>query len=111
VVTLGGQRCRVRTFMDSQSAQSNTRSHIADVEVIGLLLQLAHILGLSVIAESVEKAGQFNWLRNSAAKRARACTFARARPPDQIPHLFTFRRTPGGAQQILCRGLLCLPRL
>ena len=58
-----------------------------DGDVLTVLVQLAHVLGLSVTAESVETADQFTRLRDIGCDTGQGWYFAPALPPDRIPAL------------------------
>jgi diguanylate cyclase (GGDEF)-like protein/PAS domain S-box-containing protein len=58
-----------------------------DVEVAGLLIKLAHVLDLTVVAESVETAEQLDQLRALGCDTGQGYYFSRALPPDAIPAL------------------------
>jgi len=58
-----------------------------DVQVVALLVQLAHILGLSVTAESVETPAQLQRLRALGCDTGQGWYFAPAVCPEDIPAL------------------------
>ena len=58
-----------------------------DGDVLAVLIQLAHVLGLSVIAESVETQEQFARLRELGCDTGQGWYFAAALPAQQIPAL------------------------
>ena len=59
----------------------------ADGDLLAVLVQLAHVLGLSVTAESVETAAQFTRLRELGCDTGQGWYFAPALPAEQIPAL------------------------
>jgi EAL domain-containing protein (putative c-di-GMP-specific phosphodiesterase class I) len=59
----------------------------ADREVIGMIVRLAHRLGLTVTAESVETAEQFAQLRRLGCDIGQGFLFARAVPAHEVPAL------------------------
>ena len=58
-----------------------------DREVVGLVIALAHTLGLTVTAESVETADQFAHLRQLGCDMGQGWFFAVPVPAEQIPRL------------------------
>jgi diguanylate cyclase (GGDEF)-like protein len=62
-----------------------------DHEVVGLVIRLAHTLGLTVTAESVETASQFAHLRQLGCDTGQGWYFAPAVPAEQIPRLLAGR--------------------
>jgi len=58
-----------------------------DLEVVSILIRLAHTLGLSVTAESVETAAQLERLRGLGCDMGQGWYFAPAVDPDAIPGL------------------------
>jgi diguanylate cyclase (GGDEF)-like protein/PAS domain S-box-containing protein len=62
-----------------------------DVDIVGALVHLAHILGLSVTVEAVETPSQAHHLRELGCDTAQGWHFAPALPPQLIP---AFLRTP-----------------
>ena len=58
-----------------------------DREVVGLVIRLAHTLGLTVTAESVETAAQFAHLRQLGCDTGQGWYFAAAVPAARIPGL------------------------
>jgi len=79
------------TFVTSELSG---QPHVVDVEVVGMLVQLAHMLGLSITAESVETEGQFNQLRELGCDTGQGWYFAPSLPPEQIPALFHLAPRP-----------------
>jgi diguanylate cyclase (GGDEF)-like protein/PAS domain S-box-containing protein len=59
----------------------------ADGDLLAVLVQLAHVLGLTVTAESVETAAQFTRLRELGCDTGQGWYFAPALPAEQIPAL------------------------
>ena len=59
----------------------------ADGDLLAVLVQLAHVLGLSVTAESVETAAQCTRLRELGCDTGQGWYFATALPAEQIPAL------------------------
>jgi EAL domain-containing protein (putative c-di-GMP-specific phosphodiesterase class I) len=64
-----------------------------DVEVLALLIRLAHTVGLTVTAENVETAAQLGRLRALGCDTGQGWYFGRAVAPEEIPPL---RRGPLG---------------
>jgi diguanylate cyclase (GGDEF)-like protein/PAS domain S-box-containing protein len=62
-----------------------------DHEVVGLVIRLAHTLGLTVTAESVETASQFAHLRQLGCDTGQGWYFAPSLPAEQIPRLLAGR--------------------
>ena len=58
-----------------------------DREVVGLVIALAHTLGLTVTAESVETADQFAHLQQLGCDMGQGWFFAVPVPAEQIPRL------------------------
>ena len=68
-----------------------------DLDIVAALIHLAHILGLSVTAESVETAAHAEHLRDLGCDTGQGWHFAPALPPEQIPallHTPTWNHTP-----------------
>jgi len=65
----------------------NGQSQVVDVDVVSVLVHLAHVLGLSVTAESVETEAQFERLRELGCDTGQGWYFAPALHPEQIPAL------------------------
>ena len=59
----------------------------ADREVVGLIIRLAHRLGLTVTAESVETAAQLAQLERLGCDIGQGWFFSRAVPADRVPAL------------------------
>ena len=68
---------------DGAGAEGGT----ADREVVGLIIRLAHRLGLTVTAESVETAGQLAQLERLGCDVGQGWFFSRAVPADRVPAL------------------------
>lgn len=60
-------------------------------ETLGTLVELAHTLGLSVVAEEVETAAQVAALQALGCDAAQGWRLGRPVPPDQLPDLVTNR--------------------
>ncbi|WP_379625065.1 putative bifunctional diguanylate cyclase/phosphodiesterase [Pseudonocardia sp. GCM10023141] len=67
------------------TGQDSAGGDALDVEVSALLIQLAHVLGLSVTAESVETEGQLEQLRALGCDTGQGWYFAPAVRADAIP--------------------------
>ncbi len=78
----------------------NNHPETVDIDIVAVLVQLAHILGLSVIAESLETAAQFARLRELGCDTGQGWFFAPALPAQRIPALVHAppwnERTPNG---------------
>jgi diguanylate cyclase (GGDEF)-like protein/PAS domain S-box-containing protein len=74
---------------DDRSGQAGGEQ--VDHEVVGLVIRLAHTLGLTVTAESVETASQFTHLRQLGCDTGQGWYFAPAVPAEQIPRLLAGR--------------------
>jgi EAL domain-containing protein (putative c-di-GMP-specific phosphodiesterase class I) len=61
----------------------------ADREVVALIIRLAHRLGLTVTAESVETDAQLTQLEQLGCDIGQGWFFSRAVPADRIPALAT----------------------
>ncbi len=69
------------------TGQHGPHADTVDVEVAGLLIRLAHVLGLGVVAESVETADQLDQLRTLGCDTGQGYYFAPAVSADAIPGL------------------------
>ena len=69
------------------TGQHGPRTDAVDVEVAGLLIRLAHVLGLGVVAESVETADQLDQLRTLGCDVGQGFYFSPAVGADAIPGL------------------------
>jgi len=58
-----------------------------DIEIVGILVQLAHALGMSVVAESVETVGQRRQLRELGCDTAQGWLFAPSVPAGAVRDL------------------------
>ena len=58
-----------------------------DLEIVATVVRLAHILGLSVTAESIETSAQLARLRRLGCDTGQGWLFAPAVPPEDIPGL------------------------
>ena len=58
---------------------------VEDTAIVHTIVELAHTLGLEVIAEGVESEGQATLLREIGCDFAQGYHFARPLPPDEIP--------------------------
>jgi diguanylate cyclase (GGDEF)-like protein/PAS domain S-box-containing protein len=67
------------------TGQHGPHTDTVDVEVAGLLIRLAHVLGLGVVAESVETADQLDQLRALGCDTGQGYYFAPALAADAIP--------------------------
>jgi EAL domain-containing protein (putative c-di-GMP-specific phosphodiesterase class I) len=74
---------------DDRSGQASGEQ--VDHEVVGLVIRLAHTLGLTVTAESVETASQFAHLRQLGCDTGQGWYFAPSLPAEQIPRLLAGR--------------------
>jgi diguanylate cyclase (GGDEF)-like protein/PAS domain S-box-containing protein len=72
---------------DPIPAPADPRGADVDREVVGLLIRLAHTLGLTVTAESVETAAQFTHLQQLECDTGQGWYFAPPLAADQIPAL------------------------
>ena len=69
-------------------------SDTVDVEVTELLIKLAHVLDMTVVAESVETAEQLHQLRALGCDTGQGYCFSPAVPPAAIPELLASRLGP-----------------
>ena len=60
-----------------------------DTAIVRMIIELAHTLGLEVIAEGVESEGQATLLREMGCDHAQGHHFARPLPPEEIPALLS----------------------
>jgi EAL domain-containing protein (putative c-di-GMP-specific phosphodiesterase class I) len=58
-----------------------------DLEIVATVVRLAHILGLTVTAESIETAAQLARLRRLGCDTGQGWYFSPAVPPGDIPRL------------------------
>ena len=79
------------------------RSFIVDVVdsgeaaiIAGAIVDMAHALGKTVVAEGVESADQVQFLRQLKCARAQGFVFSAALPPQQIPAYVRARERNGG---------------
>jgi len=70
----------------------------ADVAIAETILNLAHNLGLQVIAEGVETEAQSTWLRSRGCTGFQGFLFGRPVPVDQLPIPAQLRTTPSRTQ-------------
>jgi EAL domain-containing protein (putative c-di-GMP-specific phosphodiesterase class I) len=73
-------------FMTGAAGGTETGEHV-DREVVGLVIAMAHTLGLTVTAESVETAVQFAHLQQLGCDLGQGWFFAAAVPAEEIPPL------------------------
>ena len=69
------------------TGQHGPQTDAVDVELAGLLIRLAHVLGLTVVAESVETAAQLDQLRELGCDTGQGYFFAPAVTAAEIPAL------------------------
>jgi diguanylate cyclase (GGDEF)-like protein/PAS domain S-box-containing protein len=62
---------------------------VEDTAIVHTIIELAHTLGLEVIAEGVESKGQATLLREIGCDFAQGYHFARPLPPDEIPEVLS----------------------
>jgi EAL domain-containing protein (putative c-di-GMP-specific phosphodiesterase class I) len=62
---------------------------VEDTAIVHMIIELAHTLGLEVIAEGVETEEQARLLREMGCDLAQGYHFARPRPPEEIPTLLS----------------------
>jgi EAL domain-containing protein (putative c-di-GMP-specific phosphodiesterase class I) len=62
---------------------------VEDMAIVNMIIELAHTLGLEVIAEGVESEGQATLLREMGCDHAQGHHFARPLPPEEIPALLS----------------------
>jgi EAL domain-containing protein (putative c-di-GMP-specific phosphodiesterase class I) len=72
-----------------------TSGEQVDREVVGLVIRLAHTLGLTVTAESVETAAQFAHLQQLGCDTGQGWYFAPAVPAEEVPPLLAGRMGDG----------------
>jgi EAL domain-containing protein (putative c-di-GMP-specific phosphodiesterase class I) len=70
-----------RAFVDS--LETNPR----DAAIVGGMIQLAHALGMTVVAEGVERPGQLQHLADLGCDQIQGCLLGRPCPPDDLPRL------------------------
>jgi diguanylate cyclase (GGDEF)-like protein len=81
-----------------QSFVRNMTTHSSEAAVIQAIISLAHNLKLSVIAEGVETAAQFNFLRDSGCNEVQGYYFSMPLQPHQLAALLRARTAMLGAQ-------------
>src|SRR4028119_1084709 len=62
---------------------------VEDTAIVHMIIELAHILGLEVVGEGVEREEQARLLREMGCDRAQGCHFAKPLPPEGIPALLS----------------------
>jgi diguanylate cyclase (GGDEF)-like protein/PAS domain S-box-containing protein len=85
------------------------RTFVRDVDrdrdlagMVRAMIQLAQSLGMVPLAEGIETAGEYVFLRSNGCRLAQGFLFARPAPAAEIPHLV--RREGGLAPPLLARG-------
>jgi EAL domain-containing protein (putative c-di-GMP-specific phosphodiesterase class I) len=58
---------------------------VEDTAIVQTVVELAHILGIEVVAEGVETAEQETLLREMGCDYAQGFYFSRALPPEMVP--------------------------
>jgi PAS domain S-box-containing protein len=62
---------------------------VEDTAIVHMVIELAHTLGLEVIAEGVESEEQAQQLKEMGCDMAQDFYFSRSLPPEEIPALFS----------------------
>jgi EAL domain-containing protein (putative c-di-GMP-specific phosphodiesterase class I) len=62
---------------------------VEDTAIVHMIIELAHTLGLEVIAEGVESEGQATLLREMGCDMAQGYHFSKPLPPEEIPALLS----------------------
>jgi diguanylate cyclase (GGDEF)-like protein/PAS domain S-box-containing protein len=74
----------VDTVKVDRSFTAGVDSNAADRAIVGAVIDLAHALGITVVAEGVETRGQLTQLRSLGCDQAQGFLFARPHPADWI---------------------------
>jgi EAL domain-containing protein (putative c-di-GMP-specific phosphodiesterase class I) len=82
-----------RSFVDGIDEDGDGRS--SNLPIVQAVISLAHGLGIEVVAEGIETAGQQCRLRELVCDRGQGYFFARPQPPEAIRDLLA-RGTVGG---------------
>jgi EAL domain-containing protein (putative c-di-GMP-specific phosphodiesterase class I) len=66
-----------------------------DTAIVGMVIELAHTLGMEVVAEGVETEEQAALLKEMGCDMAQGYHFARPLPPEAVPGFLAGRLPPG----------------
>jgi EAL domain-containing protein (putative c-di-GMP-specific phosphodiesterase class I) len=58
---------------------------IEDTAIVGMVIDLAHTLGMEVVAEGVETEAQAELLREMGCDMAQGYYFSKPMPPEEVP--------------------------
>ncbi len=67
----------------------------ANLPIVRAVISLAHGLGIDVVAEGIETAGQLRWLRELACDRGQGYYYAKPLPADELTLLLDADRPLG----------------
>jgi EAL domain-containing protein (putative c-di-GMP-specific phosphodiesterase class I) len=68
---------------------------IEDTAIVGMVIDLAHTLGMEAVAEGVESEGQARLLKEMGCDMAQGFHFARPLPPEEVPGFLAGHRSSG----------------
>jgi len=100
------RRLPVTTLKIDQSIIGRIDSDEADAELVSGVISAAHILGLTVVAEGVERASQLERLRTLGCDSVQGYLIGRPRPADDIDDrsaAFPAPRQPPAANELATR--------
>jgi EAL domain-containing protein (putative c-di-GMP-specific phosphodiesterase class I) len=85
--------CPITTLKIDQSFVAGLADDARDRTIVRTVIQLAHGLGLDVVAEGVETSTSLEWLRQAGCDAAQGFLFARPMPADEFVRFVHQRRT------------------
>ena len=85
-----------RSFVDGIDEEGGGAAGSSNLPIVQAVIALAHGLGIEVVAEGIETAGQLARLRELVCDRGQGYFYARPQPPEAITELLGRGLAPRG---------------
>jgi diguanylate cyclase (GGDEF)-like protein/PAS domain S-box-containing protein len=98
-------RLPISTLKIDQSFIENVCDEVDAREIVQAIISLAHILGMQVVAEGVERAEQVDMLRSLSCDQLQGFLWGKPQPASAVPALMLARRANFTIEGALSRGV------